>query len=166
MNENQTKPLVGIVMGSDSDAPTMHKAAQVLEEFGIGYEMKVCSAHRTPQRAHEFGAGAQERGLKVIIAAAGMAAHLAGVMASLTTIPILGVPMDGKVMGGLDALLSTVQMPKGIPVATFAVGNHGAVNAALFAVSILASSDPQLAQKLVDYRKAQTAMIDENPPAA
>ena len=163
MSEN--KPLVGIVMGSASDAPTMRKAAAILEEFGIPYEMKVCSAHRTPARAHEFGSTAKERGLKCIIAAAGMAAPLAGVMGSLTSLPILGVPMDGKVMGGLDALLSTVQMPKGIPVATFAVGSHGAVNAALFAVSILATADPEMAKKLDDYRAAQTAAIPEEVPA-
>lgn len=158
-------PLIGIVMGSASDGPTMRQAAKILDEFGIPYEMKVCSAHRTPARAHAFGSTAKARGLKCIIAAAGMAAHLAGVMGSLTTLPILGVPMEGKVMGGLDALLSTVQMPKGIPVATFAVGSHGAVNAALFAVSMLALSDPALAQKLEDYRAAQTAAIPEDLPA-
>ncbi|MBL4699851.1 MAG: 5-(carboxyamino)imidazole ribonucleotide mutase [Phycisphaeraceae bacterium] len=158
-------PLIGIVMGSASDAPTMRKAAAILEEFGIPYEIKVCSAHRTPARAHAYGTTAKERGLKCIIAAAGMAAHLAGVMGSLTTLPILGVPMDGKFMGGLDALLATVQMPKGIPVATFTVGSHGAVNAALFAVAMLAVNDPEMSKKLDDYRAKQTAAIPEDLPA-
>ena len=152
-------------MGSASDAPTMRKAAAILEEFGIPYEIKVCSAHRTPARAHAYGTTAKERGLKCIIAAAGMAAHLAGVMGSLTTLPILGVPMDGKFMGGLDALLATVQMPKGIPVATFTVGSHGAVNAALFAVAMLAVNDPEMSKKLDDYRAKQTAAIPEDLPA-
>jgi 5-(carboxyamino)imidazole ribonucleotide mutase len=126
MSDN--KPLIGIVMGSASDAPTMNKCAAVLDELGIPYEMKVCSAHRTPQRAHDFATGAIDRGIKVIIAAAGMSAHLAGVMAALTHIPVLGVPMDGKLAGGLDALLSTCNMPKGIPVGTMSMGSHGAVN--------------------------------------
>ena len=152
-------------MGSASDASTMRNAAAILEEFGIPYEMKVCSAHRTPARAHAYGTTAKERGLKCIIAAAGMAAHLAGVMGSLTTLPILGVPMDGKFMGGLDALLATVQMPKGIPVATFTVGSHGAVNAALFAVAMLAVNDPEMSKKLDDYRAKQTAAIPEDVPA-
>ena len=121
------------------------------------------SAHRTPQRAHDYTTTAIERGLKVIIAAAGMAAHLAGVTAAGTHIPVLGVPMEGKLMGGLDALLATVQMPKGIPVATFAVGSHGAVNAALFATAILALTDSEINDRLLDYRKRQTEAVPEVP---
>ncbi len=164
---NQTKqPLIGIVMGSGSDAPTMSQACTVLDELGIGWEMKVCSAHRTPQRAHDFATTAAKRGLKIIIAGAGMSAHLAGVMAALTHLPVLGVPMEGKLMGGLDALLATCNMPKGIPVATMSMGNHGAVNAALFAAAILALSDKSLEQRLLDYRRKQTESVPEEPPAA
>lgn len=160
---NQT--LVGIVMGSASDAPSMRQACEVLDKLGIGYEFKVCSAHRTPQRAHEFATTAAQRGIKVIIAAAGMSAHLAGVMAALTHLPVLGVPMEGKLMGGLDALLSTCNMPKGIPVATMSMGSHGAVNAALFAAAILALSDPEIEKRLIEYRRQQTAAVPEEPPA-
>ena len=156
--------LVGIVMGSASDASTMRQCAAVLDQLGIPYEMKVCSAHRTPQRAHDYVTTAKQRGLKVIIAAAGMSAHLAGVMAAGTHLPVLGVPMDGKLMGGLDALLSTCNMPKGIPVATMSMGSHGAVNAALFAAAILALSDSDIEQRLLDYRKAQTEAVPEYPP--
>ena len=146
-------------MGSTSDAPTMSKTCQVLEELGISYTVNVCSAHRTPQRAHDYATTAADRGLKVIIAAAGMSAHLAGVMASLTHLPVLGVPMESKLAGGLDALLSTCNMPKGIPVATMSMGSHGAVNAALFAAAILAISDPQIEKKLIAYRKKQTESV-------
>ena len=163
---SETTPLVGIVMGSASDAPTMYKCTQVLEQLGIPYEMKVCSAHRTPDRAHQFATTAADRGIRVIIAAAGMSAHLAGVMAALTHVPVLGVPMDGKLGGGLDALLSTCNMPKGIPVGTMSMGSHGAVNAALFAAAILAGSDKEMEQRLKDYRAAQTAAIPEEPPPA
>ncbi len=165
MSKTQGKAVIGIVMGSASDGPTMRQAADVLEQFGVAYEMKVCSAHRTPQRAHTYATTAANRGLKVIIAAAGMSAHLAGVMAANTTLPVLGVPMDGKLMGGLDALLSTANMPKGIPVGTMSMGSHGAVNAALFAVAILALSDAQLAAKLADYRKRQSDSVSEDLPA-
>ncbi|WP_432799081.1 5-(carboxyamino)imidazole ribonucleotide mutase [Poriferisphaera sp. WC338] len=161
---NQNPLRVGIVMGSASDGPTMKKCAAVLDELGIGYDMMVCSAHRTPDRAHDFATNAAGRGIKVIIAAAGMSAHLAGVMASLTHLPILGVPMDGKLMGGLDALLSTCNMPKGIPVGTMSMGSHGAVNAALFAAAIIATSEPEVNEKLIAYRKAQTAAIPERLP--
>ncbi len=161
---NQSPPLVGIVMGSASDAQVMRQCAKTLEELGIGYEMKVCSAHRTPQRAHDYATTAAARGLKVIIAAAGMSAHLAGVMAALTHLPVLGVPMEGKLAGGLDALLSTCNMPKGIPVGTMSQGSHGAVNAALFAAAILATSDKALEQRLLAYREKQTAAIPEEPP--
>ena len=160
----ESKPVVGIVMGSVSDAQTMRQCSAVLEQLGIPYEMKVCSAHRTPKRAHDFVTTAAERGLKVIIAAAGMSAHLAGVMAAGTHLPVLGVPMESKLMGGLDALLSTCNMPKGIPVGTMSMGSHGAVNAALFAASILALSDKDLEQRLLDYRKAQTEAVPEYPP--
>ncbi len=163
MNSN---PLVGIVMGSPSDAATMRQCAALLDELGIAYEMKVCSAHRTPQRAHTFVSTAKARGLKIIIAAAGMSAHLAGVMAAGTHLPVIGVPMEGKLMGGLDALLSTVNMPKGIPVATVSLGSHGAVNAALLAAAILALADTQLEARLIAYRQKQTDSIPEEPPAA
>lgn len=157
-------PVVGIVMGSVNDAPTMRQCSAVLEQLGIAYEMKVCSAHRTPKRAHDFVTTAAERGLKVIIAAAGMSAHLAGVMAAGTHLPVLGVPMEGKLMGGLDAVLSTCNMPKGIPVGTMSLGSHGAVNAALFAAAILALSDKDLEKRLLAYRRAQTDAVPEFPP--
>lgn len=162
---SEPKIAVGIVMGSVSDAPTMRKATAVLDELGIGWEMKVCSAHRTPQRAHDYATHAADRGLKVIIAAAGMSAHLAGVMAALTHLPVLGVPMEGKLAGGLDALLATCNMPKGIPVGTMSQGSHGAVNAALFAAAILALADKQIESNLLAYRKKQTEAIPEEPPA-
>lgn len=152
-------------MGSPSDAPAMRQCAKLLDELGIPYEMKVCSAHRTPQRAHDFATTAASRGMKVIIAAAGMSAHLAGVMAALTHLPVLGVPMEGKIAGGLDAILSTCNMPKGIPVGTMSLGSHGAVNAALFAVAILATGDPAIEKKLIAYREKQTASIPEEPPS-
>lgn len=158
------QPLVGIVMGSASDAPTMQHTYSVLTSLGIPYEAKICSAHRTPQRAHDYATTAAERGLKVIIAAAGMSAHLAGVMAALTHLPVLGVPMEGKLAGGLDALLSTCNMPKGIPVGTMSQGTHGAVNSALFAAAILALSDAGLEQRLKDYRRAQSEAVPEEPP--
>jgi 5-(carboxyamino)imidazole ribonucleotide mutase len=164
MSKTNNKPVVGIVMGSASDAPTMRKTCDLLDELGIGYEAKVCSAHRTPQRAHDFATTAQQRGLKVIIAAAGMSAHLAGVMAALTPLPVLGVPMDGKLAGGLDALLATVNMPRGVPVGTMSMGSHGASNAALFAASILALSDDALAKRLADYRRRQTQAVPEEMP--
>lgn len=161
---DETKPLVGIVMGSASDGPTMRRCAAILDELMIPYEMKVCSAHRTPARAHTFATTAAEHGMEVIIAAAGMSAHLAGVMAALTHLPVLGVPMDGKLGGGLDALLSTCNMPKGIPVATMSMGSHGAVNAALFAVAILARKYPEIEDRLKAYREAQTAAVPEELP--
>ena len=160
----QTTPVVGIVMGSASDAPTMRKTCEILETLGIPHEVRVCSAHRTPQRAHDYATTAADRGLKLIIAAAGMSAHLAGVMAALTHLPVLGVPMDGKLGGGLDALLSTCNMPRGIPVGTMSMGSHGAVNAALFAAAILALGDPDLEKRLLDYRREQTEAIPETPP--
>jgi len=158
------QPLVGIVMGSATDAPTMKETTKVLDQLGIAWEWKVCSAHRTPQRAHDFATTAAKRGIKVIIAAAGMSAHLAGVMAALTHLPVLGVPMEGKIAGGLDAILSTCNMPKGIPVGTMSLGSHGAVNAALFAAAILATGDKTIEAKLVEYRKKQTDGVVEEPP--
>ena len=155
------KPLVGIVMGSASDWDTMKPAAKILEEFGVAYEAKAMSAHRTPAAVMAWSGAAKGNGMKVIIAAAGGAAHLAGVVAAHTTIPVLGVPMPSKHLGGLDSLLSTVQMPKGIPVATFAIGDAGAANAALFAVAMLALSDSSLASKLVEFRKKQTEAVSK-----
>ncbi len=160
----QNHPLVLIVMGSDSDGPTMRRCADVLADLDIAYEMKVCSAHRTPQRAHDLATGAAARGIRVIIAAAGMSAHLAGVMAALSHLPVLGVPMEGKLAGGLDAVLSTVNMPKGIPVGTMSLGSHGAVNAALFAAAILATADIQIESRLIAYRQKQTASVPEALP--
>jgi 5-(carboxyamino)imidazole ribonucleotide mutase len=151
--------VIGIVMGSASDWDTMKAAAKMLEEFGVPYEAKAMSAHRTPQLVSEWAASAAQRGLKAIIAGAGGAAHLAGVAAAHTTLPVLGVPMPSKHLQGLDSLLSTVQMPKGIPVATFAIGEAGAANAALFAVAMLALSDERLAAKLKDFRKKQAEAV-------
>ena len=158
------KPLVGIVMGSASDWETMKPAAKVLEEFGVPYEAKAMSAHRTPAAVMAWTGAAKANGMKAIIAAAGGAAHLAGVVAAHTTLPVLGVPMPSKHLGGLDSLLSTVQMPKGIPVATFAIGDAGAANAALFAVALLALSDSAMAKKLADFRAKQTKTVLEAAP--
>jgi 5-(carboxyamino)imidazole ribonucleotide mutase len=151
--------LVGIVMGSKSDWQTMQHCRDTLKDFGIAAECRVLSAHRTPQQATEFAATAEERGLEVVIAAAGGAAHLAGVMAAHTVLPVLGVPMQGWSLDGLDSLLSTVQMPRGIPVGTLAIGKAGAVNAALLAVSILAGKRPELRQKLKAHRRQQSEAI-------
>lgn len=156
---NNPIPLVGIVMGSDSDWPIMKAAAETLKNLGIPYEAKVLSAHRTPDQALDYAATAAERGIKVLIGAAGGAAHLAGVLAAKTQIPVLGVPMPSKHLMGLDSLLSMVQMPGGIPVATFAVGEAGATNAALFAVSILALGDAGVADKLTQFRVNQTEKV-------
>ena len=153
------KPLVGIVMGSDSDWPTMEHAAKQLTAFGIPYEALVLSAHRTPDQALRFAEEAQGKGMRCIIAGAGGAAHLAGVLAAKTTLPVLGVPMPSKHLQGLDSLLSTVQMPAGVPVATFAIGDAGAANAALFAVAILAGTDAALAEKLRAFRKTQEEKV-------
>ena len=151
--------MIGIVMGSTSDWETMKAAAKMLEDFGVAYEAKAMSAHRTPHEVAAWAEGAAARGMKAIIAAAGGAAHLAGVVAAHTTIPVLGVPMPSKHLQGLDSLLSTVQMPKGIPVATFAIGEAGAANAALFAVAILAVTDKAMAKKLHDFRAKQTEAV-------
>jgi 5-(carboxyamino)imidazole ribonucleotide mutase len=149
-------------MGSRSDWPTMKKAADALDALGVAYEAKVVSAHRTPQRLVEFSTGAQAAGYKVIIAGAGGAAHLPGMVASMTILPVLGVPVQSKALSGLDSLLSIVQMPGGIPVATLAIGEAGARNAGLLAAQILALSDPSLAQRLADFRAEQTESVVES----
>lgn len=150
--------LVGIVMGSDSDLKVMQETCKVLEEFGVAYEVTVCSAHRTPERAHEYATTAIERGLKIIIASAGGAAHLAGVMAGSTTLPVIGVPIDWK-LNGLDSLLSTAQMPPGVPVAT--VGIDNGKNAGLLAIQMLATADEKLANSLADYKKKMADQVNE-----
>lgn len=154
---------VGIIMGSQSDWPTMREAAAVLDELGITYEAKIVSAHRTPDRLWSYGKTAAERGLKVIIAGAGGAAHLPGMMASKTRIPVVGVPVQTKALSGVDSLYSIVQMPKGFPVATMAIGAAGAANAGLMAAGILAISDPALAARLDAWRDALSASIPEEP---
>ncbi len=146
------KPIVGIIMGSDSDFGVMQEAAKILKEFGVPYEIGVYSAHRSPHRTKEYVESARERGLKLIIAGAGSSAHLAGVTAAETTLPVIGVPIDRSPLSGLDSLLSTVQMPPGIPVATMGVGKSGATNAGFFAVQILALGDEQLTKRLEEYR--------------
>ena len=157
--------VVGIIMGSASDWPTLRHAADTLDRLGIGWEARVTSAHRTPDRLHRYATTARERGLKVIIAGAGLAAALPGAAAAVTPLPVLGVPMEGKLMGGLDAVLSMVQMPPGIPVGTLAVGRPGAVNAALLAAAILALADPGVAARLDAFRAEQSAAVPEEPPA-
>jgi 5-(carboxyamino)imidazole ribonucleotide mutase len=155
--------LVGIIMGSVSDWETMSAAAQTLEKLGVAHETRVVSAHRTPDLLFEYAAGAAGRGLKVLIAGAGGAAHLPGMTAAKTSLPVLGVPVQSRVLNGLDSLLSIVQMPAGVPVATFAIGAAGATNAALFAASILAAHHPAIAQALQQQRSAQTAAVLAQP---
>ncbi len=156
-----TDPIVLIVMGSDSDLPTMQETAQILTQFGVPFEMRISSAHRSPHRTGKLARDAAGRGIKLIIAAAGMAAHLAGVVAAETTLPVIGVPMGGGALSGMDALYATVQMPGGIPVATMAIGKAGAKNAALFAVQILSLSNPQLHESFVAYRAQMAAEVEE-----
>jgi phosphoribosylaminoimidazole carboxylase PurE protein len=156
----KNEPEVSIVMGSQSDLETLQQAADVLREFGIPHELRIISAHRTPDAAHRFAVSAEERGVRLIIAGAGKAAHLAGVMASLTLLPVIGVPMMTSDLGGLDSLLSTVQMPGGIPVATVAIGKAGAKNAALLAVAILAQQDKDLRRRLAAYRAEMTRSVE------
>ena len=153
------KPLVAVVMGSDSDWPVMKNAAQMLADFGVSYEASVVSAHRTPDLMVDFAKNAQKKGFEIIIAGAGGAAHLPGMIAALTPLPVLGVPVPSKHLQGQDSLLSIVQMPKGVPVATFAIGDAGAINAGLFAVSILANHDEGLAKKLVEFRLTQSEKV-------
>src|SRR5260370_42011566 len=159
----ETACAIGIIMGSQSDWATMRHAADALDQLGIGYETRIISAHRTPERLHDYAGGAQARGLKAIIAGAGGAAHLAGVTAALTPLPVLGVPMERGGLGGLDSLLSIVQMPAGVPVATFAIGRAGAVNAAPFAAAMLGLTDPPVAASVAEGRKAQAAAIPHRP---
>jgi 5-(carboxyamino)imidazole ribonucleotide mutase len=158
-NDTPENPLVAVIMGSTSDWDTMKHADETLAKFGVAHECRVISAHRSPSLASEFGATAESRGLEVIIAAAGGAAHLAGVLAAHTTLPVLGVPMRSEALNGMDSLLATVQMPGGIPVGTLAIGKPGAVNAALLAVAILANSRPELREKLHEFRQAQEEKI-------
>ena len=160
------KAVVGIIMGSQSDWPTMKNAAQVLDELNVPYEARIVSAHRTPDRLYEYAKSAQERGLKVIIAGAGGAAHLPGMTASLTSLPVLGVPISTTTLGGQDSLYSIVQMPAGVPVGTLAIGAMGATNAGLLAAQILALSDPQLKQRVEANRAARTAKVAEIPKDA
>ena len=159
-----SQPLVGILMGSRSDWDVMRETAKTLRELGVPFEAQVASAHRTPAKVLDYCAGAEARGLRVIIAAAGGAAHLAGFAASQTHLPVLGVPMKGWALEGLDALLSTVQMPAGVPVATLAIGKAGAINAALLAASILALGDAELRERLLDFRRDQTNRIQNEAP--
>ena len=164
---NPSQAMVGIIMGSRSDWPTMEHAAKTLDELAIAYEAEVVSAHRTPDRMFDYAASARERGLQVIIAGAGGAAHLPGRVAAKTTLPVLGVPVQSHALHGMDSLLSIVQMPGGVPVATFAIGASGARNAALFAASILALHNPQLAQSLDQFRRNQTdAVLNSSDPRA
>lgn len=158
-----TTPPVGIIMGSQSDWPTMREAAAVLEELGIAYEKRIVSAHRTPDRLWEYGKTAAERGLQVIVAGAGGAAHLPGMMASKTRVPVIGVPVQTKALSGVDSLYSIVQMPRGYPVATMAIGAAGATNAGLMAAGILALQDPALASRLDDWRANLSASIPHEP---
>lgn len=155
-----TSPEVGIIMGSNSDWPTMEKAAAVLADFGVSHESLVVSAHRTPEKMFTYAKEARDRGLKTIIAGAGGAAHLPGMVSALTTIPVLAVPVKSRALSGVDSLLSIVQMPAGIPTATFAIGDAGATNAGLFAVSLLAINNPELAEKLSEYRESLKAKVE------
>lgn len=165
MTPETSKPLVGIIMGSKSDWETMINTAKALEALGIAYEVNVMSAHRTPALVEEYVSGAESRGLEVIIAGAGGAAHLAGVSAARTLLPVLGVPIQSKALNGMDSLLSTVQMPAGIPVGTLAIGNSGATNAGLLAAAILGNKHPQIRAALRKYRDAQTqALLGQTDP--
>ena len=158
-----SQPLVGIIMGSRSDWPVMEHAAQMLEKLGVPYEAKVVSAHRTPKRLYDYASAAEGRGIKIIIAGAGGAAHLPGMAASMTNLPVLGVPVAATALQGQDALLAIVQMPGGIPVGTLAIGKPGAINAGILAASILALSDPELRARVAAFRAAQTDEVPEEP---
>ena len=159
----QEAPLVGIIMGSRSDWETMRHAADMLARLGVPHEVRVVSAHRTPQRLYDYATAAAARGLQVIIAGAGGAAHLPGMAAAMTRLPILGVPVESKALGGVDSLLSIVQMPGGVPVGTLAIGKPGAINAGLLAAGILALADPALAERLEAWRREQTDSVGESP---
>lgn len=156
-------PTIGLIMGSQSDWSTMRHAAHTLDRLGVTFEARIVSAHRTPQRLYDYARSARGRGLRAIIAGAGGAAHLPGMTAALTPLPVLGVPVESKALSGMDSLLSIVQMPAGVPVATFAVGRPGAVNAALFAAALLADSHPEVAQALDDWRSRQTGDVAQQP---
>jgi 5-(carboxyamino)imidazole ribonucleotide mutase len=158
-----TDPLIGIIMGSTSDWDTMRHASETLDSLGVIHETRVVSAHRTPKRLYDYAHSARERGLKAIIAGAGGAAHLPGMAASMTELPVLGVPIESKALKGMDSLLSIVQMPAGIPVGTLAIGKAGAVNAALLAAAMLANNDEALARRLADWRARQTDSVPEKP---
>ena len=158
-----TQALVGIVMGSQSDWPTMQRAAEILDELGVAHEVKIISAHRTPDRMFSYAEAAVGRGLRVIIAGAGGAAHLPGMLASKTRLPVLGVPVQSRALNGLDSLLSMVQMPAGVPVGTLAIGEAGAANAALLAAAIIATTDPELAARLDAWRAGRTGAVAEEP---
>jgi 5-(carboxyamino)imidazole ribonucleotide mutase len=163
MTTNNEKPLVGIIMGSQSDWATMRNAAEMLAEFGVPHEAKIVSAHRTPDRMVAYAKSAKERGIQVIVAGAGGAAHLPGMVASMTTLPVLGVPVESKALSGLDSLLSIAQMPGGVPVDTLAIGTAGAKNAGILAASIVALNDAAVAAKLEAWRRAQTDAVAETP---
>jgi 5-(carboxyamino)imidazole ribonucleotide mutase len=158
-----TEPLVGIIMGSSSDWETMRHAADTLDQLGVPHETRIVSAHRTPKRLYEYAGSAKERGLRVVIAGAGGAAHLPGMAASMTSLPVLGVPIESKALNGMDSLLSIVQMPAGVPVGTLAIGKPGAINAALLAAAILAGDDSALGQRLDQWREAQTGSVADAP---
>ncbi len=160
---NDGSPEVGIIMGSQSDWPTMKHAAEVLDALGVAYETRIVSAHRTPKRLYDYAGGARERGLKVIVAGAGGAAHLPGMAAAMTPLPVFGVPVESRALSGQDSLLSIVQMPGGVPVGTLAIGKAGATNAGLLAAAVLALSNPSLAAALDDWRARQTAAVAEAP---
>lgn len=160
---NSASPVVGVIMGSQSDWPVMEKACAILDELGVAYEAQIVSAHRTPQRLYEYATGAKTKGLKVIIAGAGGAAHLPGMAASMTPLPVLGVPVQSRALSGIDSLLSIAQMPKGVPVGTLAIGEAGAANAGILAASIIALEDADVAAKLDAFRAAQTDAVQETP---
>ena len=158
-----TEPLVGIIMGSSSDWETMRHTADILDQLGVAFEKKIVSAHRTPKRLYDYAHSAKDRGLKVVIAGAGGAAHLPGMTASMTSLPVLGVPIETQALKGMDSLLSIVQMPAGVPVGTLAIGKAGAINAALLAAAMLATRDESLAKRLEAWREAQTGSVAEGP---
>lgn len=163
MRNSEDNPLVGVIMGSQSDWPVMQQACDMLDSLGVSYEAKIVSAHRTPQRLVSYATDAKSRGLRVIIAGAGGAAHLPGMTAAMTPLPVLGVPIESKALSGMDSLLSIVQMPKGVPVGTLAIGAAGAVNAGIMAASIIALDSKEVAEALNAYRAKQTASVSEMP---
>ncbi len=163
LTSNSETPVVGVIMGSQSDWPVMQKACDILDQLGVAFEARIVSAHRTPDRLFEYAKAAQGRGLKVIIAGAGGAAHLPGMAASMTPLPVLGVPVQSRTLNGIDSLLSIAQMPKGIPVGTLAIGEAGAANAGILAASIIALEQPDVATKLDAFRASQSAAVQETP---